>query len=112
MKREGRESGKEEEAVQETQVKVSKELQGQCDQGFPGGSGKDTDTICLPMEDMDLISGREDPLEERNGNRDANISLPGTSLIKNPPANAKDSGSMPGLGKYWRRSKPLQYSYL
>ena len=43
----------------------------------------------------------------------ANI-LAWDSLIKNPPVNAKDSGSMPGLGKYTGEGNgnPLQYSFL
>ena len=33
---------------------------------------------------------------------DASVSLgfPGGSVLKNPPANAGDSGSIPGLGRY------------
>ena len=40
--------------------------------------------------------------------------LPGGSVVKNPPANAGDSGSIPGLGRSpgEGHGNPLQYSYL
>ena len=40
--------------------------------------------------------------------------FPGGSVLKNPPANAKDSGSIPGQGKYpgEGNGNPLQYYYL
>ena len=40
--------------------------------------------------------------------------FPGGSVVKNPPANAGDMGSVPGLGRSPRggNSKPLQYSCL
>jgi len=40
--------------------------------------------------------------------------LPGGSVVKNPPANAGDMGSVPGLGRApgGGNSKPLQYSCL
>ena len=35
-------------------------------------------------------------------------------MVKNPPANAGDAGSIPGLGRSSREvnSNPLQYSFL
>ena len=40
--------------------------------------------------------------------------FPGGSVVKNPPANAGDSGSLPGLGRSpgERSGNPLQYSCL
>ena len=42
------------------------------------------------------------------------IYFPGGSVIKNPPSNAGDMGSVPGLGKSHRggNGNPVQYSYL
>ena len=41
-------------------------------------------------------------------------SFPGDSVVKNPPANAGDTGSIPGLERYpgEGNGNPLQYSYL
>ena len=41
-------------------------------------------------------------------------SLPGGSVVKNPPANAGDTGSIPGLGRSLGggHGNPLQYSGL
>ena len=38
----------------------------------------------------------------------------GGSVVKNPPANAGDTGSVPGLGRFseGENGNPLQYSYL
>ena len=38
----------------------------------------------------------------------------GGSVVKNPPANAGDTGSVPGLGRFPEggNGNPLQYSYL
>ena len=40
--------------------------------------------------------------------------FPGGSVVKNPPANAGDKGSIPGLGRSpgERNGNPLQYSCL
>ena len=40
--------------------------------------------------------------------------FPGGSVVKNPPANAGDTGSIPGLGRYpgGGSGSPLQYSCL
>ena len=40
--------------------------------------------------------------------------FPGDSVVKNPPANAKDLGSIPGSGRSpgERTGNPLQYSCL
>ena len=40
--------------------------------------------------------------------------FPGGSVVKNPPANAGDSGSVPGSGRSpgEGNSNPLQYSFL
>ena len=40
--------------------------------------------------------------------------FPGGSVVKNPPANAGDVGSIPGLGRSpgERNGKPVQYSCL
>ena len=40
--------------------------------------------------------------------------FPGGSAAKNPPANAGDTGSVPGWGRYPAEGngKPLQYSWL
>ena len=42
------------------------------------------------------------------------MGFPGGSVVKNPPANAGDTGSIPGLGRSpgGGHSNPLQYSYL
>ena len=42
------------------------------------------------------------------------MGFPGGSAVKNPPANAGDTGSIPGLGRSpgGGHSNPLQYSYL
>ena len=49
------------------------------------------------MEEVNLYSG-----------------FPGGSVIKNPPANAGNVGSVPGLGRSSgeENGNPLQYSYL
>ena len=41
-------------------------------------------------------------------------SFPGVSMVKNPPANAGDAGSIPGLGRSpgEGNGSPLQYSCL
>ena len=41
-------------------------------------------------------------------------SIPGGSVVKNPPANAGDVGSIPGLGRSLgdKNGNPLQYSCL
>ena len=43
-----------------------------------------------------------------------NLSFPGDSVVKNPPANTGDTGSMPGRGRVPGEGNgtPLQYSYL
>ena len=40
--------------------------------------------------------------------------IPGGSVVKNPPANAGDVGSIPGLGRSLgdKNGNPLQYSCL
>ena len=40
--------------------------------------------------------------------------FPGGSVVKNPPANAGDEGSIPGSGRYFGEGNgyPLQYSRL
>ena len=42
------------------------------------------------------------------------MGFPGDSVVKNPPANARDMGLSPGLGRYpgERNGNPLQYSCL
>jgi len=42
------------------------------------------------------------------------LGFPGSSVVKNPPANAGDLGSIPGLGKSpgGGNGNPLQYSCL
>ena len=42
------------------------------------------------------------------------LGLPGVAVVKNPPANAGDMGSIPGLGRSpgGRNCNPLQYSCL
>ena len=42
------------------------------------------------------------------------MSFPGGSVIKNPSANAGDTGSVPGLGRFHGEGNdnPLQYSCL
>ena len=43
-----------------------------------------------------------------------NMGFPGDAVIKNPPANAGDVGSIPGSGRFpgVGNDNPLQYSYL
>ena len=45
---------------------------------------------------------------------EGNNVFPGGSAVKNPPANAEDSGSIPGSGRYpgEGNGNPLQYSCL
>ena len=57
------------------------------------------------------------PLVQKAGNKGlVNIlkGFPGSSVVKNPPANAKDLGLIPGLGKPpgVASGNPLQYSCL
>ena len=42
------------------------------------------------------------------------MGFPGGSVVKNPPANAGDVGSIPGMGRYPGEGNgiPLQYSCL
>ena len=42
------------------------------------------------------------------------LGLPGGSVVKNPPGNAGDAGSIPGSGRLpgEGNGNPLQYSYL
>ena len=42
------------------------------------------------------------------------MGFPGDSVVKNLPANARDAGSVPGLGRSpgGANGNPLQYSYL
>ena len=42
------------------------------------------------------------------------MGFPGGSVVKNPPANAEDVGSIPGFGRFPRggNGNPLQYSCL
>ena len=42
------------------------------------------------------------------------LGFPGGSAVKNPPANAGDEGSVPGLGRSsgGGHANPLQYSFL
>ena len=42
------------------------------------------------------------------------LGFPGGSVVKNPPANAGDAGSIPGPGRYpaEENGNPLQYSCL
>ena len=42
------------------------------------------------------------------------MGFPGGSVVKNPPANAGDAGSVPGPGRSSEEGhgNPLQYSYL
>ena len=42
------------------------------------------------------------------------LGSPGSSVVKNPPANARDMGSIPGLGRSPGEGNgyPLQYSCL
>ena len=41
------------------------------------------------------------------------LDFPGGPLIKNPPANTGDMGSIPGLGRYHihRATKPVHHNY-
>ena len=43
-----------------------------------------------------------------------NVGFPGDSVVKNPPVNAEDLSSIPGLRRSpgGEHDKPLQYSYL
>ena len=42
--------------------------------------------------------------QDRIGSSVRFLGFPGDSLVKNPPANARDVGSIPGLGRFpWRR---------
>ena len=45
---------------------------------------------------------------------DGDLGFPGGSVVKNPPANAGDKGSIPGLGRSpgERNGNSLQYSSL
>ena len=38
-------------------------------------------------------------LTERTANRTTGLGFPGGAVVKNPPANAKDTGSSPGPGR-------------
>ena len=50
---------------------------------------------------------------ERNGCLLPFLIYPGSSLVKNPPANAGDAGLIPGLGRFpWRRQWQLTPIYL
>ena len=42
------------------------------------------------------------------------LGFPGGSVVKNPPANTGDAGSVPGLGRFPGEGNgtPLQYSWL
>ena len=40
------------------------------------------------------------------------VGFPGGSVVTNPPANAEDAGSIPGLGRPPGIENPLQYSCL
>ena len=42
------------------------------------------------------------------------MDVPGGSVVKNPPANAGDKGSIPGSGRFpgEGNGNPLQYSFL
>ena len=42
------------------------------------------------------------------------MGFPGSSVVKSQPANAGDTGLIPGLGRYpgGGHGNPLQYSYL
>ena len=42
------------------------------------------------------------------------MNFPGGSVVKNPPANARNEGSIPGVGRSpgERNDNPLQYSCL
>ena len=42
------------------------------------------------------------------------MDFPGGSVVKNPPANVGDAGSIPGAGRFLRvgNGNPLQYSCL
>ena len=44
----------------------------------------------------------------------SNLGFPGSSAVKNPPANKRDTGLIPGLGRSpeERNGNPLQYSCL
>ena len=41
------------------------------------------------------------------------MGFPGGSVVKNPPADAKELGAIPGFGRSWRvKWQPTQYSCL
>ena len=42
-----------------------------------------------------------------------NWDFPGGAVVKNPPANAGDTGSIPGLGRSHmpRKTKPVHHNY-
>ena len=42
-----------------------------------------------------------------------NKGFPGDSVVKSPPANARDSGSIPGPGRFHSHgaTKPLNHNY-
>ena len=42
------------------------------------------------------------------------MGFPGTTVVKNLPANAREAGSIPGSGRFpgIGNNNPLQYSYL
>ena len=48
------------------------------------------------------------------GHIKSNLGLPGGSVVKNPPANARDPGSIPGSGRSpgEGNGNPLRYSCL
>ena len=46
-------------------------------------------------KNQEIISQGQDFRSKRKGNRD----FPGSAVVKNPPANAQDMGSIPGPGR-------------
>ena len=82
-----------------------------CSRGFPDPGIEPR----FPALEADALTS-EPPGKSGNDNGDSHYGLgfPGGSVIKNPPANAGDVGSIPGLGRCPGEGNgtPLQYSCL
>ena len=53
----------------------------------------------MKIESTGLAAGLDMEVEERKELRLSSQGFPGGSVVKNPPANAGDTGLIPGLGR-------------
>ena len=61
--------------------------------------GQPSSSLWAPGESHDCASGLVVPFEDTTEESSSSRGFPGGAVVENPPANAGDAGSSPGLGR-------------